>query len=382
MNSELVAIWQITLCLMGVNLIMLLVNAVFIKPIRNATGVLSRINSKMTEKLSNLLQGMEQARMYSAGSNTVKEFTIENETYAKQSRYKNFYIACLDSCNHGFDLLCALAFLLLGIYFVQNNHTSLGSLAAIYALYGKFSYQFLQMGRYIPELIGCLINAQNVFDFIEEAEESDSWYKNLLEEGENLEMQEGNILDINRISFQYREEKVILRNYSLSVREGECVAITGPSGCGKTTLSKLLLGLYPLAAGDIRIKGVSYHELINAEIRKQIAYVPQEPYLFNQSIGDNIRIGRPDASHEEVIRAAKIAHAHTFIESLENGYDTFVGERGNQLSGGQRQRIAIARAILKDAPVILFDEATSALDNESERLFNDALKSMKKHKTA
>lgn len=373
---------QITLCLVGVNLLMFLINGLFIKPIKNITGVLSRTNSKMTEKLSDLLQGMEQVRMYSAGSNTVGEFTAENETYAKQSKRRNFYTACLDSCNNGFDLLCALAFLLLGIYFVQNNYTTLGSLTAIYSLYGKFSYQFLQMGRYIPELISCLTNAQNIFDFMEEAEEPDCWYKGIpAADFKNAEADGGKILDIDRISFRYCEEKPLLQNYSLSVRKGECVAVTGPSGCGKTTLSKLLLGLYPAVSGDIRIKDASYHKLTNAEIRRRIAYVPQEPYLFNESVRDNIRIGRLNASDEEVVWAAKTAHAHTFIEKLENGYDTFVGERGNLLSGGQRQRIAIARAILKDAPVILLDEATSALDNESERLLNDALKSMKNQKT-
>lgn len=393
--------WQITFCLIGVNCLLLLINGLLIQPMRRVTKQLSATNSKMTEKLSNLLQGMEQARMYGAGRNTVQEFLAENETYAKQSNRKIFYTACLEGCNQGFDLLCALVFLMLGIYFVQNGYTTLGALTAIYALYGSFSHQFLQLGRYLPELIGCLTNAQNIFDFMDEEEEPENWYQEERENCYQEELRKGTRKDtqkdtrnetlaegmdkpryihIDHITFSYREDKPLLHDFSLQADRGESIAVTGPSGCGKTTLSKLLLGLYPFQGGDIYIDGKSYRGMGNKEIRSLIAYVPQEPYLFNESIKENIRIGKQDATQEEIVQAAKAAHAHEFIMNLENGYDTNVGERGNRLSGGQRQRIAIARAILKEAPVVLMDEATSALDNESEQLVNDALMSMKQGK--
>ena len=161
----------------------------------------------------------------------------------------------------------------------------------------------------------------------------------------------------------------------------ECIAITGQSGCGKSTISKLLLGLYKVENGMIWIDGQPYLKINNMEIRQKIAYVPQEPYLFNDSIKENIRIGKLNATDEEIENAAKIAHAHEFIMKFENGYETMVGERGNKLSGGERQRIAIARAIIKDAPIILLDEATSALDNESEQFVNESLKSLINKKT-
>ena len=173
----------------------------------------------------------------------------------------------------------------------------------------------------------------------------------------------------------------MLQNFSLQIKRGECVAITGASGCGKTTLSKLLLGLYPLDGGTIIINGLDIKKCHLTALRKQIAYVPQEPYLFNGSIEENIRMGQPYATEEEIIKAAKQANAHEFIIHLSEGYQTKAGERGNNLSGGQRQRIAIARAILKDSPIILMDEATSALDNESEQLVNDALKNLQGQKT-
>lgn len=379
----LVLSWQITLCLIGVNLIMLLINGLLIAPMRKVSKNLSQINSRMTEKMSNLLQGMEQARMYSTGKQTVNEFVVENEKFAKESNKKIMLTAVLESCSQGFDLLCALAFLMLGIYFVQNGYTTLGSLTAIYSLYGAFSFQFLQLGRYLPELIGCFVNAHNIFEFLEEEREPDCWYGKveIQTEIKSNKRVSNEAVKMDDIEFCYREDKPLLKDYSMSVETGESVAITGPSGCGKTTLSKLLLGLYPVKNGDIFIEGQSYRMLHNGEVRKRIAYVPQDPYLFNETIRENIRIGKQDATDEEIENAAKMAYAHNFIMALPDGYDTKVGERGNNLSGGQRQRIAIARAIIKDAPIVLLDEATSALDNESEQLVNEALKSMKNKKT-
>ncbi len=373
--------WQLTLCLISVNIVMLLTNGAFIKPMQKVAKTLSVTNGKMTEKLSNLLQGMEQARMYAAGKETVEEFVEQNHIYAKQSRRKILYTACLESANSGFDLLCALAFLMVGIYFVGQGYTTLGALTAIYSLYGNFTNQFLQLGRYLPELVGCLANASNIFAFLEEAEEPENWYKETEEKDKTSKEAGSAAVQMSDIEFSYREDKPLLDKVSMEVKAGESVAVIGPSGCGKTTLSKLLLGLYPIKSGEIRLFGRSYGDMTNEEIRQQIAYVPQEPYLFQGSIKENIRVGRIDATDEEIIEAAKLAYAHDFIEKLENGYDTEVGERGNRLSGGQRQRIAIARAIIKNAPVILLDEATSALDNESEQLVNEALKGLHGQRT-
>ena len=248
-------------------------------------------------------------------------------------------------------------------------------------MYASFSFQFLQIGRYIPELVGCLANAQNIFDFLDEVKEPANWYREDGGEQTAETAQTATAVEIRSIRFSYTGEEDVLRDFSLGVKKGECVAITGASGCGKTTLSKLLLGLYPVTDGDIRVNGVSMRECDLASLRRQIAYVPQEPYLFQGSIAENIRMGRPEATEEEVIQAAKQAHAHDFIMEFPERYDTTVGERGNNLSGGQRQRIAIARAILKDTSIILLDEATSALDNESEQAVNEALRNLQGQKT-
>ncbi len=374
--------WQLTLCLVFVNAVMILVNMILVEPLRKVNKSLSETNSVMTQYISDLLQGMEQARMYRAGQNTVKRYEDQSDIYAKKSNRMILLTSCLESSNRGFDLLCSLVFLIIGVLFVQEGYTTLGALAAIYTLYGNFSTQFLQMGKYIPELISYLAYAENIFEFLDEKREPANWYGEKAEDSVNAETEDLAIC-LDKITFSYKNagETEVLKGFSLQVKKGECFALTGHSGCGKTTVSKLLMGFYPIDSGTIRLMGERTADLGNKRMREFISYVPQDAFLFHGSVKENIRMGKLAASEQEIVEAAKAANAHEFIERLPDGYDTMVGERGYNLSGGQRQRIAIARAILKDAPIILMDEATSALDNESEHLVNDALRKLRGEKT-
>jgi len=188
---------------------------------------------------------------------------------------------------------------------------------------------------------------------------------------------------LDHVSFAYpaRPQMLAVDDVSFSVRAGEKVAIVGPSGAGKSTLFHLLLRFYDPASGTISLDGVSVKAADPRQVRKHIALVPQEPVVFAASARENIRFGRPDASDAEVERAADLAHASEFIRKLPGGFDAALGERGVTLSGGQRQRIAIARAILRGAPLLLLDEATSALDAESETLVQTALEELMRHRT-
>lgn len=192
---------------------------------------------------------------------------------------------------------------------------------------------------------------------------------------------EGIALRIRGLSFSYSGEKEVLKNFSCEVRTGEAVVLTGPSGCGKTTLFRLIQAMYEPSCGEIEYFGVPAKKLLRTQIREMIAYVPQECSLFEGSIGYNIRLGNPAAGVEDLEKAARAACIDDFIHSLPEGYETQVGERGAQLSGGQRQRIAIARAFLKDAPLLLLDEPTSALDAESERGIWEALRNLMEGRT-
>lgn len=187
----------------------------------------------------------------------------------------------------------------------------------------------------------------------------------------------------DKVSFAYRnaEHMPVVRDLDLTVAPGETVAVVGPSGAGKSTLFSLLMRFYDPVSGTIRLNGVDLTALDPRDLRRHIALVPQDTAIFGASIAENIAYGRPEASREEVMAAARAAHAASFIETMTDGYDTLVGERGVTLSGGQRQRIAIARAVLKDAPVLLLDEATSALDAESERLVQTALDQLMEGRT-
>jgi ABC-type multidrug transport system fused ATPase/permease subunit len=183
------------------------------------------------------------------------------------------------------------------------------------------------------------------------------------------------------VGFTYKANSPILSHFTLSIAPGEKIALVGPSGAGKSTITKLVLRLFDVSSGAVRIDGIDVRELAQDDLRGLIAFVPQDTALFHRTLMENIRYGKRDATDAEVIAAAHKAHCHEFIEKLPQGYDTFVGERGIKLSGGERQRIAVARALLKDAPILVLDEATSSLDSESEMLIQDALDVLMEGKT-
>ncbi len=197
-----------------------------------------------------------------------------------------------------------------------------------------------------------------------------------------LKVEKGKI-EFSHITFQHNEQKTpLFTDFNLDIKPGERIGLVGVSGSGKTTLTKLLLRFADVNKGGIYVDGHDIRDVTQGSLREAIAYVPQESNLFHRSIKENIAYGKPGATDEEVYEAAKLAHADEFIKELPKGYETEVGERGVKLSGGQRQRIAIARAILKNAPILVLDEATSALDSESEAAIQKALSNLMKNRTS
>ena len=189
-------------------------------------------------------------------------------------------------------------------------------------------------------------------------------------------------ITFENVSFRYKDGvDEVLSGVNLSVRPGEYVALAGPSGVGKTTLCSLIPRFYEVTGGSIKIDGTDIKDVTLKSLRDHIGVVQQDVYLFMGTIKENIRYGKPDATDEEVIQAAKLANAHDFIMSFENGYDTDIGQRGVKLSGGQKQRLSIARVFLKNPPILIFDEATSALDNESEQIVQESLEKLAKNRT-
>lgn len=203
-------------------------------------------------------------------------------------------------------------------------------------------------------------------------------------DAQELDVTKGDI-DFNDIDFSYEDSGAhteVFKDFQLHIPAGQRVGLVGRSGSGKTTLTKLLLRLTDIQGGRITIDGQDVSKVTQVSLRRQIAYVPQEPLLFHRTVAENIAYGRPDATRDEIIDAARQANALEFINRLPQGFDTLTGERGVKLSGGQRQRVAIARAILTNAPILVLDEATSALDSESEQLIQEALENLMRGRTS
>lgn len=267
--------------------------------------------------------------------------------------------------------------LFISAYMVVNNLTSLGNVVAIMQLYAGVSIMFNTLGRLIVQLQNSIVGTERVLKMLSlqtEGEEQVSRSERQLEELTEC------IINFSSVTFSYGDKK-ILDNVNASISKNQSIALVGTSGSGKSTLAKLMMRFYDTDSGDILLFGKSISQYNHKDLRDLIAYVPQDTYLFNTSIRENIRMGRLNASDQEIIEAAKLSQIHDYITTLPDQYDTKVGEKGIRLSGGQRQRIGIARAILKPSPIFVLDEATSALDSENESKIQDIIQSLSQSRT-
>ena len=231
------------------------------------------------------------------------------------------------------------------------------------------------LGFVYREIKNALADMERMFKLLNENREVEDSLNS-----QALKLGNGHV-EFKNVEFSYDPDRKILSDVSFEIPAGNTVAVVGASGAGKSTLSRLLFRFYDVNSGSIEIDGQDIRTVTQASLRACIGIVPQDTVLFNDSIYYNIAYGRPEASREEVLQAAQSAHIHVFIESLPQGYNTMVGERGLKLSGGEKQRVAIARAILKDPAILIFDEATSALDSKSEKAIQDELRNVARDRT-
>ncbi|MCM1325734.1 MAG: ABC transporter ATP-binding protein/permease [Bacteroidales bacterium] len=358
-------------CMVFINILSLFVNNRYIPKMKKIAKETSTVKSRLVQSFMDIVNGRDDIRIYSGAGLLTERYQEENHKNAEAAKHYWDSTAKLNTWNTFFDMVLALGFLLIAVLFVERGWCSVGEVAGIYTLYGTFSYNFLELGRYLPELINCIARAQIVFEYMEESEEQAQG---------DAEFSPGKI-EWKEVSFGYHDKEV-LHNLSAEFEENKSTAVIGQTGCGKSTLMKLLLRLYPVKDKKIYIGGKDINSINVMSLRKNIAYVPQNTYLFQDTIRENIRFGNLDASNADVEEAAKLANAHEFICGLPDGYDTILQDGGKNLSGGERQRLALARAFIKNAPILLMDEATSALDNHNETEIQAAMKELIRGKTA
>ena len=365
--------YRITLIMLGACLVLSLVNALYARPIRKISNNVQSFLAKLTERLSDLITGYFIIRIFQITKPIIHKFDQENNSVLKTSKKRAQKEAMLDGTNYLFSMLSFAGTIAVCVFMGLNNKADLGTLTMVVQLQSRITELFLQVGFFISIMQISLAGADRIFELLDREDEPSRY-------AITDKFAVKDIIEFKNISFSYHDKKII-NNLDLAIKENTRVALVGKSGCGKSTIIKLLLGFYPPQTGQIYLDKKPMSAIHLTDLRNRIAFVPQDCYLFEGTIYRNIEFGKPGSAQEEIIRAAKAAFAHDFICQLANKYETQVGERGVKLSGGQKQRIAIARAFLKDAPVIVLDEPTSSLDTESEKQVQKALDALMADRT-
>ncbi|HHW5743773.1 TPA: SAV1866 family putative multidrug efflux ABC transporter [Staphylococcus aureus] len=349
---------------------------VFFGRLRKLTRERSQALAEVQGFLHERVQGISVVKSFAIEDNEAKNFDKKNTNFLtralKHTRWNAYSFAAINTVTD----IGPIIVIGVGAYLAISGSITVGTLAAFV---GYLELLFGPLRRLVASfttLTQSFASMDRVFQLIDE----DYDIKNGVG-AQPIEIKQGRI-DIDHVSFQYNDnEAPILKDINLSIEKGETVAFVGMSGGGKSTLINLIPRFYDVTSGQILIDGHNIKDFLTGSLRNQIGLVQQDNILFSDTVKENILLGRPTATDEEVVEAAKMANAHDFIMNLPQGYDTEVGERGVKLSGGQKQRLSIARIFLNNPPILILDEATSALDLESESIIQEALDVLSKDRT-
>ena len=326
--------------------------------------------------LQDTLSGIRVVQSFANEDIERAKFKKSNEAFLVSKRDNYHCMGSFMSSNLFFQGMMYLVTLVYGGYLIAQGEMQTSDLA-MYALYIGI---FISPIQILVELVEMMQKGLSGFRRFLDVMETESEIRNADNAAELTDVK-GHVR-YDHVSFHYSDDETpVLSDISIDIPAGKSIALVGPSGSGKTTICSLLPRFYDVTGGSITVDGKDIRGLTLKSLRSQIGMVQQDVYLFDGTIKDNIAYGKPGASDEEIIKAAKCASIHDFIMDLPDGYDTYVGERGTRLSGGQKQRISIARVFLKNPPILILDEATSALDNESERWIQKSLEELSKNRT-
>lgn len=368
--------WKMSLICLAIVVVMLFYALIYNRRMKHAfkenRARIADINSQIEDSLA----GIRVVKSFGNEQREMEKFARGNDRFVAAKRLSYRYMAGYHSGMDAFTTLITVASLIAGAFFLTDGSLEVTDLVTFLLYINNFT-----------EPVTKLVN------FTEQFQNGYSGYDRFLEmmaiapdiedapDAVSIDKAKGDI-EFKEVSFSYEDHnEEVLSHVNLEVKPGDYVALVGTSGAGKTTLCSLIPRFYDVSSGEILLDGTDIRKIRLEDLRRQIGIVQQDVYLFAGTILENIRYGKPDATDEEVIRAAKAANAHNFIMEMPEDYDTDIGQRGVKLSGGQKQRLSIARAFLKNPPILIFDEATSALDNESEKVVQESLEKLAKDRT-
>lgn len=368
--------WKITMVVVLVTPASFFIASFIAKRTYNMFKKQSEARGEQTSLIDEMIGNEKIVQAYSMEDNSLERFDEINGKLQKYSLDATFFSSLSNPSTRFVNNVVYALVAFVGAFSVMRGGLTVGSLSALLSYANQYMKPFNEISGVVTELQNAIACAGRVIDLIDETPmKKDPDNELVVKDGEGK-------IDLEDVCFSYDKSKELIKNFNLHVKPGERVAIVGPTGCGKTTVINLLMRFYDVDSGNIKIEDVDINDVTKKSLRSNYGMVLQETWLKSGTIKENIITGRPDATDEEIVAAAKAAHAHGFIKRLPNGYDTVIGEDGGNLSQGQKQLLCIARVMLCLPPMLILDEATSSIDTRTEMKIQHAFSIMMEGRTS